>query len=59
MGGAYVLTFDQDTIVSSDLIEIYTEYTGCRDIASITCLREDRNYPVKECKTESDYMTVN
>ena len=42
-GAEWVLTMDQDSVCSSDLIDIYTKYINYPGVASLTCVINDRS----------------
>lgn len=52
---SYILTLDQDSVVYPDIIELYSKYVDFDRVASITSLREDRNYSATDYSNQTEY----
>lgn len=52
-GYQWVLTLDQDSVVASDLISKYLNYTNFDNVGIITCNIIDRNFSVKRLENDT------
>ncbi len=56
---SWVLTLDQDTVVYDDIIKMYQDFLenqdNSDDVASLTCLRHDRNFTEKNTNGNATY----
>lgn len=52
----WALTLDDDSVAMPKLIENYKKYINVPNVASMTCMMEDRNYSTKEKEIDSEYI---
>lgn len=57
-GGGYLLTLDQDSVVSPSIIDSYINYIDLEGVASITSLRKDRDFTPKQESSSEGYLEV-
>lgn len=54
----WVLTLDQDSVCSCNLIEKYTEYINLPKVGILTCNIIDRNFSIKGNNSDKEYTEV-